>query len=59
MKLSTVRRTPNGLFVEMEGVEQGGNFLRLYADPADFYAPDFSTTYQVDVSEWEGDEDGD
>ena len=47
-QLSQAKRTPNGVFVELEDVGNRG-WLRLYLDPDVAEAFDFSSTYELTI----------
>lgn len=49
-QLSQAKRTPNGVFVELECVGDSG-WLRLYLDPDAAELFDFSSTYELNITE--------
>lgn len=49
-RLSQAKRTPNGVFVELEDVRDRG-WLRMYLDPDVAEVFDFSSTYELNITE--------
>ena len=49
-KVSGMKRTPNGVFVELEVVD-GDGWLKMYVSPEAVDAFRFDTVYEIDVRE--------
>lgn len=49
-RIASMKRTPKGVFVELEAVD-GDGWLRMYVKPESVDAFRFDTVYEIDVRE--------